>query len=163
MSLGQIGLSNIYCYTNSYTVLQWLILNFFLFSLIFLNFLHISFYFVFPFFSLQLQKILQSGNPGTDHFYAAQSHFHAAEVALIGHRILEIEIVEKSVGEKPQTSGEQCEDEERSESIVDELSQASSEEYVMETEESESSSVETRYKMRPSITINICFVIYLLI
>ena len=22
----------------------------------------------------------------TDHFYAAQSHFHAAEVALIGHR-----------------------------------------------------------------------------
>ena len=78
--------------------------------------------------------------------------------------LLEIEIIEKSVGEKLQTSGEQCEDEERSESIVDEPSQASSEEYGMETEESdESSSVETRYKMRLSITINICFVIYLLI
>ena len=67
------------------------------------------------------------------------------------------------MGEKPQTSREQCEDEERLETIVDEPSQASSEEYVIETEESESSSVETRYKMRLSITINICFVIYLLI
>ena len=35
------------------------------------------------------------------------------------------------MGEKPQTSREQCEDEERLESIVDEPSQASSEEYVM--------------------------------
>ena len=57
MSLGQIGLSNFYCYKNSYTVLQWLILNFFLFSLIFFNFLHISFYFVFPFFFLAIAKI----------------------------------------------------------------------------------------------------------
>ena len=47
----------IYRCTNSYTVLQQLILKFFLFSSIFLNFLQISFYFVFPFLFLAIAKI----------------------------------------------------------------------------------------------------------
>ena len=47
----------IYRCTNSYTVLQQLILKFFLFSSIFLNFLQTSFYFVFPFLFLAIAKI----------------------------------------------------------------------------------------------------------
>ena len=58
----------------------------------------------------------------------------------------EIEIVEKSAGENPQSSSEEFEIVENSESTVDEPSQGSSQEYQMETEEEsdQSSNIETR-------------------